>query len=85
MKHWCLLLLLTGCGGSTDAIARDAKNAALDELLIEQICAPELDDAGTCKPSQVRGMERAAFCANTNILFKLNQPVPDSGISCPTP
>jgi hypothetical protein len=88
MKHGCLglLLLLAGCsGGANDVIAKDAKNAALDELLIEQICAPELDDAGTCKPSQVRGMERAAFCANSNILFKLNQTVPDSGISCPTP
>jgi hypothetical protein len=87
MKHWALgLVLLAGCGGGTNtAIALDAKNAALDELLIEQVCAPELDDAGTCKPSQVRGMERAAFCANTNILFKLGQPVPDSGINCPTP
>jgi hypothetical protein len=87
MKYGALgLLLLTGCGGGTnDVIARDAKNAALDEMLIEQICAPGSEDAGTCAPGQVRGMERAAFCANTNILFKLNQPAPDSGITCPTP
>jgi len=74
-------LFLAGCGGGwADADTKSATDAARAQMAIESICAD--DDGGTCKPSQVRALERMAFCANASMLFRHGQPVPDAGIQC---
>lgn len=45
-----------------------------------KLCAD--DDAGGCKPSMVRALERAAYCANANVLVEYGKDVPEGGIQC---
>jgi hypothetical protein len=74
-------LLLVGCGGGwADADTKSATDAVRAQMAIESICAD--DDAGTCKPSQIRALERMAYCANASMLFRHGQAVPDAGIQC---
>lgn len=58
--------------------AKAATNAANAQKMIEAICA---NDA-TCKPSQVRALERMAYCSNASMLVRHGLPTPDAGIQC---
>ena len=74
-------LWLTACSPGLSASAENsARNAARDEMMAMRLCSD--DDAGTCKPSQVRALERAAYCANASILASYGKDYPDAGIAC---
>ena len=70
---------ILGCGGAwSDSDTKSATDAVHVQVMVEQICG---DDAG-CKPSQVRALERASLCANSSMLARHGQAVPDSGVTC---
>jgi hypothetical protein len=75
----CLTLTVVACGGWSAADTKSATNATKVELFVEKLCA---GDGGTCSPSQVRALERAAYCANASMLYSHGQPVGDAGIRC---
>lgn len=69
-----------GCGGGwADADTKAATDAVHIEATALALCE---DDGGPCKPSQVRALERASLCANSSMLARHGQLVPDAGISC---
>lgn len=73
-------LAIVGCGGQkwTDADARNATDACHVELTLETLCAP----GAACEASQVRALERAAYCASSSQLHRHAAPVPSSSITC---
>jgi hypothetical protein len=80
-----LALALAGCGGSwTKQDATDARNAANLEAQLDVLCSRG-DDAGTCGASQVRAIERAAWCASGGMATRHNIAIADAGISCSAP
>lgn len=75
-------LLFAGCasgcgGGLSDKAANSLQNGARDSMMAIRLCRD--DDAGGCKPSQVRALERAAFCANASVLASYGKDYPDAG------
>jgi len=79
-----VVAFLHGCGGNRweDSDTKSATNSVRAQIMIETICGPGSEDAGTCKPSQVRALERMALCTNSSMLYRHGQDVPDAGIHC---
>lgn len=79
-----IVALSSGCGGNRweAADTKAATNSVRAQIMIETICGPESEDAGTCKPSQVRALERMALCTDSSMLYRHGQAVPDAGIQC---
>jgi hypothetical protein len=78
--RWALIVGLSGCGGGwADTDTKAATDAVHVQAMIEEICAP---DAGECKASQVRALERVAYCMNASMLYRHGQAVPEAGIPC---
>jgi hypothetical protein len=75
--------LLSGCGGGwSDSDTKSATDAVNVEHAAYAFCS---DDGGMCMASRVRAMQRAAICANSSMLFRHDQPVPKTDISCSRP
>ena len=81
MRITALAFALLGCGSGLSVPATNSiQNAARDNMMAIRLCQD--DDAGMCKPSQVRALERAAFCANASVLASYGEDYPDAGIAC---
>lgn len=73
------LLGLLACGARwTDADANATSYSARAQLRVEAICAAD----GGCVASQVRALERMAFCQSSATLYRHGVTAPDSGIAC---
>lgn len=80
MKRLALALLLAGCGGGfSDADAKSTTDSARAQAMALSLCAV---GAGTCEASEVRGLERASFCASASILYRHDLPPVDAGVAC---
>jgi hypothetical protein len=70
---------LVGCGGGwTASDTLSATDAVRAQMAVEAICG----DAGECKPSQVRALERMSYCANASMLARHGGFTHDGGIEC---
>jgi hypothetical protein len=74
-----LLFLVAACGGGWSiADTKSATDSARAQMMVETICT----DGGECKPSQVRALERMAFCNTESMLARHGQAIRDGGIQC---
>jgi hypothetical protein len=71
-----------GCGPSYTPDDTTANTVgARAEARVLQLCAPEMEDAGTCTPSKVRAETDLAYCANARELTVHGAPVPEAGVA----
>lgn len=76
------LFLLSQCdcgGGWAESDTKAATDAVRLEGMALELCAP---DGGACAPSQVRALERAAYCLNASQLARHGQAVAEGGPAC---
>jgi hypothetical protein len=77
---WLFGAIMLSCGGGwTPADSASSTDALLTQVMIETICA---SDDGGCKPSEVRSLEREAYCGNASMLSRHGGSPPDAGIVC---
>lgn len=75
---WVILTTAACGGGWADADAASARDAANLELQVESL----VGDGDTCTASQVRALERAAYCSNASMLARHGGTMPDGGPRC---
>lgn len=73
MKLALLTLTLVGCGASWTS----ADQASTADAVQLNLMADQRLDGGAA-----RALERAAYCAESSVLFRHGGAVPDAGIAC---